>query len=132
MTMQCARASAAKYRPMYDELFATVAALRQGKPTLLRALNRYNDWIGWPDGHFTPRVDATTAMFIRIWNSMLCASAKSHGFGCADLSTAFNGPDGLRPSGDLVGADYTHPSDRGNQVIAHVLASLGTRLTPVP
>lgn len=131
MTEQCARDGAKKHRPMYDKLFATIADLRKGKPTLLRAVNRYNDWIGWPEGHFTPEVDRTTAMFIRVWNKMVCASAESHGFGCADLSTAFNGPDGLRPSADLVAADYTHPSDKGNEVIAQVLTAMGTELTPV-
>ena len=131
MTEKCARAGAAKYRSLYDQLFSTVAALRQGKPTLLRTLNRYNDWIGWPGQHFSAQVDRTTAMFIRVWNAMLCASAEAHGFGCADLSTAFNGADGMRPSGDLLGDDYTHPSDRGNEVITGVLTAMGTDLTPV-
>jgi lysophospholipase L1-like esterase len=35
------------------------------------------------------------------------------------------GPDGLKPSGDLLGKDYTHPSDKGNEVIARVLEDLG-------
>jgi hypothetical protein len=56
---------------------------------------------------------------------MICERAKAHGFGCADLSRAFNGPDGLRPSGELLAADYTHPSDQGNQVITRVLADPG-------
>jgi len=56
---------------------------------------------------------------------MICVSARAHGFGCADLSRAFNGPDGLRPSGKLLAYDYIHPSDQGNEVIARVLADLG-------
>ena len=43
---------------------------------------------------------------------MLCRSAEEHGFGCADIYHAFNGTDGTKPSGDLLSADYTHPSDR--------------------
>ena len=57
---------------------------------------------------------------------MICRSGKAHGFGCADLSKAFNGPDGLRPSGELLADDYTHPSDKGNQVTARVLATWAT------
>jgi lysophospholipase L1-like esterase len=131
MTEKCARASAEKYRPIYDELFGTIAGLRQGKPTLLRTVNRYNDWIGYTEIEFTPEVDRKTAMFIRYWNDMLCASAEAHGFGCADLSTAFNGKDGMRPSGDLLGGDYTHPSEKGNELIAQVLTAMGIELTPV-
>ena len=67
----------------------------------------------------------------RTWDRMLCASAEVHGFGCVDDSTAFNGSSGMRPSGDLVAADYTHPSDRGNEVIALTLAAKSTTLTRV-
>ena len=44
-------------------------------------------------------------------NAMLCAAAEGNGFGCADIYRAFNGPDGVKPSGDLLAEDYTHPSD---------------------
>jgi hypothetical protein len=48
---------------------------------------------------------------------MLCNSAKAHGFGCADIAKAFNGPDGMRPSGNLLAADYTatSPSERARR-----------------
>src|SRR6478672_8443168 len=39
-----------RFRPSYEEVFSRIAALRAGKPTILRTINRYNDWIGWP-GH---------------------------------------------------------------------------------
>jgi hypothetical protein len=32
---------------------------------------------------------------------------------------------GMRPSGDLLADDYTHPSDKGHEAIARVLAELG-------
>jgi len=56
---------------------------------------------------------------------MICKAAQANGFTCADIYHAFNGPDGLTPSGDLLAKDYTHPSDKGNEVIARVLADLG-------
>jgi lysophospholipase L1-like esterase len=125
MTEQCAQTSAEQARPLYDQLYASVADMRAGRPTVLRTINRYNDWIGYPEIPFTPEQDAITALFIGRWNAVLCETAVAHGFGCADVSTAFNGPDGLRPSGDLLAEDYTHPSDKGNEVIAATLADLG-------
>lgn len=125
MNSECATVAAQKSAPLYDKLYTQVAAWRQGKPTILRTINRYNDFIGLKDAHLTPAQDRVTAAFVGTWNTMLCQSAKAHGFGCADIATAFNGPDGVRPSGDLLAADYTHPSDKGNEVIARVLADLG-------
>jgi len=121
----CAVASAKKYRPKYDELFSRVAELRDGKPTLLRTINRYNDWIGWPEGDLTPDQERLTKVFLDTWNSMICSSAEEHGFGCADVYHAFNGPQGLRPSGRLVADDYTHPSQDGNDRITRVLDEMG-------
>ena len=125
MDRQCATRSAQKFAPLYDKLYARVAAWRQGKPTILRTINRYNDVIGAPVAQLTRAQERLTAVFVGTWNTMLCNSAKAHGFVCADIATAFNGPDGMRPSGDLLAADYTHPSNKGNEVIARVLADLG-------
>jgi hypothetical protein len=125
MTRECATRSAQQFAPLYDRLYAQVAAWRQGKPTILRTINRYNDFIGSPSVYLTRAQERLTAVFASTWNTMLCNSARAHEFGCADLGRAFNGPDGLRPSGDLLAADYTDPSDKGNQVIARVLADLG-------
>ena len=118
MTRTCADNSTKAARPLYDELFTKVRDMREGKPTILRTINRYNDWIGWSDARLTPGQTETVVDFIAKWNEMLCASATEHGFDCADLSTAFNGPDGTEPSGDLLADDYTHPSDKGNTLIA--------------
>ncbi len=125
MDARCAARSAQKFRPLYDQLFAQVTALRQGKPTILRTVNRYNDVIGFKTAHLTPAQARLAALFVTSWNTMLCTSAKAHGFACADIARAFNGPNGLRPSGDLLADDYTHPSDKGNEVIARVLSDLG-------
>ena len=131
MTRTCADNSTKAARPLYDELFTKVRDMREGKPTILRTINRYNDWIGWSDARLTPGQTETVVDFIAKWNEMLCASATEHGFGCADLSAAFNGPDGTKPSGDLLADDYTHPSDKGNTLIAERLTALGfAPLTP--
>ncbi len=125
ITQECADRSAEEHRPQYESLFAQIAALRAGQPTVLRTINRYNDWIGWTDGNLGPEEEQKTAMVIAAWNAMLCDAAERNGFACADISQVFNGPDGLSPSGDLLADDYTHPSDLGNAAIADVLIELG-------
>ena len=125
ITPQCAIASAAEYRPQYDELFATIASWRDGEPTVLRTINKYNDWNGWEDAHLTPDQVQRTVFMHDAWNRMLCESAERHGFACADIYHAINGRDGTKPSGDMVAADYTHPSEEGNQRIARVLIAQG-------
>jgi hypothetical protein len=122
---ECAAASAELFRPKFESVYSQIAALREGKPTIFRTINRYNDWIGWPGHDLPPEASEATRLAIAAWNEMLCSAAEKNGFVCADLSQAFNGPDGLKPSGSLLASDYTHPSDSGNEVITHVLTDLG-------
>ena len=121
----CATRSAAASRPRYDELFAKVAAQRAGKPTILIALNKYNDWIGSTDLQLTPDQAKRTIVMHDAWNAMICASAKANQFSCADVYHAFNGSAGEKPSGGLLADDYTHPSQKGNDEISRVLVDLG-------
>ena len=121
----CSDASTATYRPQYDELFSHIATLRAGQPTILRTINRYDDWNGWPGHTLTDEEASKIRMMIDDWDTMLCDSAEANGFVCADIHAAFNGADGLQPSGDLLGGDYTHPSQAGNDLIATVLEDSG-------
>ena len=125
LTPACAKAAAAKYKPQFDTLFKEVAAARAGKPTVLRTINQYNGWIGWPEGDYTSAQARKTIAFHDEWNTMLCHTAEQDGFRCADIYHAFNGPDGSKASGDLLAEDYTHPSDKGNAKITEVLVKLG-------
>jgi lysophospholipase L1-like esterase len=124
----CAAAAAEMFRPKFESVYAQIVALRQGKPTIFRTINRYNDWIGWiGDAGETNPPEATdaTRVVLDAWNAMICETAQENGFACADIYHAFNGAAGLTPSGDLLARDYTHPSDKGNEVIARVLGDLG-------
>lgn len=122
---KCATDSAASARPQYDELFSTIAKNRRGEPTILIAVNKYSDWLGWEEGNLTPDQDQRTVMLHDSWNAMICESAEANGFSCADIYHAFNGADGQTPSGDLLAEDYTHPSQEGNDRIAQVLHEIG-------
>gem|GEM_PF-1035070 len=130
-TPTCTAAAAENFRPKLESVFAQIVALRAGKPTIFRTINGYNDWLGGTDtatGKDTPpeATNPTRALF-DAWSAMICKAAQSNGFTCADTYHAFNGPDGLKPiAGDLTASKMnSHPSDKGNEVIAQVLADLG-------
>jgi CubicO group peptidase (beta-lactamase class C family)/lysophospholipase L1-like esterase len=121
----CAAAAAELFRPRFESVFAQIVALRSGKPTIFRTINRYNDWIGLPGVDISPEGTNATREVLDAWNAMLCKAAQTNGFTCADIYRAFNGPDGLTPAPALIAKDTIHPSDKGNEVIARVLADLG-------
>ena len=110
---------------MYNKLFSTVAGWRSGRPTILLTLNKYNDWVGWQQAHLTPSQAEKVIHLHDAWNAMLCRAAKRNGFTCADVYHAINGSDGTEPSADMLGHDYTHPSQKGNDAIAAVLTRIG-------
>jgi lysophospholipase L1-like esterase len=119
----CAAAAAEAFRPKWESLYAQIVALRAGKPTIFRAVNVYNDWIGVSGT--PPAATDATRIFLDAWSAMICQAAKSNGFTCADIYHAYNGSDGRTPAVDLLAKDTVHPSDKGNEVIAQVLADLG-------
>ena len=121
----CSAQASKKFRPVYDELYSTIAGWRVGKPTILLTINRYNDWIGFDQANLTPSQAAKTVTLHDAWNTMLCASATANGFDCVDVYHAFNGKDGSKPSADLLADDYTHPSQLGNDEIARLLTGRG-------
>ena len=117
---------------MYQKLYSQIAAWRDGRPTILRTINRYSDWIGFTDAHLTHTQDLKTKTMLDAWDTMLCSAATANGFGCADIYHAFNGPAGTKAAAGLLGPDYTHPSQRGNDTIASVLEALGYAPFPDP
>jgi lysophospholipase L1-like esterase len=121
----CAATATNRYRPTYDELFSTIASWRAAKPTILLTLNRYNDWIGFEQAKLTAEQAGRTVALHDAWNAMICDSAKANGFDCVDIYHAFNGLDGSQASAGLLSKDYTHPSQKGNDEIAGLLADRG-------
>jgi lysophospholipase L1-like esterase len=124
-TDECIATDVASYTPNYDRAYDLITAIRAGKSTILRTINRYNDWIGWPGHDLSAEGIRATSAVVAAWNDMICGAAEAHGFACADISLKFNGEDGTDPAGDLLAADYTHPSQHGNDAIAQVLIDLG-------
>lgn len=121
----CASTAARSYRNRYDTLFSTIAELRAGRPTILRTLNKYSDWIGWKDAHLTPAREQKTVLMHDAWNNMLCGPPSATGSSARTSTTPSTEPSGNKPAGDLLADDYTHPSQAGNDLIAQVLEASG-------
>jgi lysophospholipase L1-like esterase len=121
----CATAAADIFRPKLERIFSQIVSLRTGKPTIFRTINVYNDWIGVLGGVVSSEGTNATRAVIDAWSAMTCTAAQANGVTCADIYHAFNGSDGLKPAPDLLAQDTTHPSDKGNAVIAGVLVDLG-------
>jgi len=75
-------------------------------------------------------VEATVIEALQAWRDTMCAETEAAGGSCVDLLEAFNGSDGTEPAGDLLAADYTHPSQLGNDRIRGALLDSG--LYPIP
>ena len=97
-TDACLQRELDRFRPSYEAVFEKVAELRAGKPTILRAINRYNDWIGWPGNEPPAAGIEATSRVIAAWNEMICTAAVAEGFLCADIAAEFNGHDGTQPA----------------------------------
>ena len=58
------------------------------------------------------------------WNKMLCDRAANARATCLDLYHAFNGQDGTSPVPADLTSDGTHPSQKGNDLIAGMLGKV--------
>jgi lysophospholipase L1-like esterase len=118
------------YEGNLDGILSRIEALRGGKPTMVRVIQIYNNGIAEkpeldPDGPgsgvegWKPIVDAQ--------NKVTCAVAAKHKAGCVDIYHPFNGKDGMSSPGakGYLGADGTHPSQLGMDIIATALAATG-------
>ena len=124
-TDECIATEVERFRPTFDAVFKQIVELRAGEPTILRTINRYNDWIGFEGGEVPPEAVEVSVSYNVAWNAMICETAEANDFACGDVGGAFNGADGRTASGDLLAPDYIHPSDKGHERIAAVLVELG-------
>lgn len=63
------------------------------------------------------------------WNVADCVAAQANGFVCGDLQHAFNGPSGSASIKGLVNpADFVHPNEAGQAVIAALLKAVDVSL----
>lgn len=125
-TPECLDEEVAAREEDFRRLFTAVDELVP-ETTPVAVVNAYNWWTGWPEmvANASPdelaQIDQSIASFLERWNTQECAIAAESGFVCVDLYHAFNRPDGTSPAGDLLELDYSHPSIKGNALIADLL-----------
>lgn len=129
-TPECRQTTRDAYAWLYDVIFGEIVSLRAGRPTVLIALNVYDANLQGRDfqaaGIPPETLDKLWPWMIDVydqWNTMECERAAAHGFACVDLYHAFNGPDGDQSLGALT-VDGAHPSQKGNDLIAALLAEV--------
>ncbi len=93
------------------------------------ALTSYNSWTGWADLDAAgPRtaalVTSKVAEGLASWRTIVCDEVAAIDGECVDLLGSFNGAEGTDPAGDLLAADYTHPSQAGNDRILEELLAV--------
>lgn len=129
-TPECVHDTLAIRREQLDAVYARVEALAGGRSQVRVTLGIFNNLEGNPGGDGTfadmspENLGAVATILVSItddWNAIDCAAATKHGFACADLYHAFNGPDGTESLEPFVAADFTHPSSAGQAVMARLL-----------
>jgi lysophospholipase L1-like esterase len=117
----------AKMAPVFeanlDAILHTIRALRHGKPTLLRVTDDYDDLIG--DPKFDTAAAPLVKRFFDRYSAIACRLAQRYAGICIDTYHAFNGPNGTRGAGPLLGPDHTHPNPAGHRLIAGLLERAG-------
>ena len=109
------------------DLAGVLQGVREISPDAsILVLTAYNSWTGWPDfealGAETADAASTTVVAgLDMWRNVVCDEADKVEGECIDLLAEFNGADGLTPAGELLAADYTHPSQKGNDLIRDLL-----------
>jgi lysophospholipase L1-like esterase len=126
VTTGCIDTAVEGLRTRIAEVFATVRAQAGG--AAIAALTPYDAWLGWDyleshdEATRTALLEAERYWF-HAWREAICEEAEAVSAVCIDVYTAFNGADGTQPANDLLAADYTHPSQEGNDVIRDLLVA---------
>jgi hypothetical protein len=121
----CSMDSFSKYIADLKEIYTIIFEIRQGKPTIIRAIDAYNPRLVsacQPDGAFDVCVECWET-----YNKAIHQAADEMGVPIANVFDAWNGKDHLD---DPVAKGYTqedkiHPSVEGATVIAQLLRDLG-------
>ena len=150
-TEACMNESNESFRDEFDAVYSSIEELAAGKSQLRIDLGNFNNLLDNPGGDGTldavwagedvpglphadlPQVLAHMVIAIAGYNAVECETATAHGFVCAGLLEAFNGSDGTGSLAEFVNpADYVHPDENGQRVIAELLAGIDLRGLGVP
>ena len=130
MTPECITETIDMYRGELDAVYGRIEALAAGRPQVRITFGVFDNIRDNPGGDGTlplvspENMQPALELFASIsdqWNAMDCGVATAHGFVCADLRHAFNGPDGNGSVGPYTAPDWVHPNEAGQAVMAKLL-----------
>jgi lysophospholipase L1-like esterase len=110
-----------------DQMAQVLQLIRAQAPDApIAMLTAYDTWRGWSaldpvDKSTRTKLYEAETYWLHEWRDAMCAEAEAANATCIDVYSAFNGADGTDPPGDFVSADYTHPSQAGNDRIRDLL-----------
>ena len=129
-----ARQTAADYQPyrdVLDEVYAQIWELREGQPTVLRAVDLYNPVISaWRAAGIEPECTQQW----KLWSSVIRDAAEANGAVMVSTYDLFNGPthdEDPREKG-FIGPDGEHTTPEGATAIADAIAAEGFDPTTSP
>ncbi len=130
MSPECIADTIEKYRGELDAAYGRIEELAAGRRQVRITFGVFDNIRDNPGGDGTlpqvPSEDMQPAIelfgsIIARWNDMDCEVATAHGFVCADLHHAFNGPDGNSSVGAFAAPDWVHPNETGQAAMAKLL-----------
>jgi hypothetical protein len=112
------------YRDLLVSIYETVFDLRQGQPTIVRAIDMYNPVIA---DHREAGIEAECTAAWEAFSQTIREAAAEFGVPTASMFDAFNGPnhdEDPREKG-FIGPDKQHTTDEGKAAMVEVLHALG-------
>jgi hypothetical protein len=121
----------APYTENLKAVYEEILALRDGKPTIIRAVDFYNPIIS---SQRTKNVEAECTACWETFNLAVLQAAEAYNIPLVSVYDAFNGPnhdEDPRGKGYIV-SDGVHASEEGQQVIADILSEAGYEPIELP
>ena len=121
----------APYRASLGRVFERIWDLREGKPTVFRAVDMYAPALGpWEAAGILPECTREWTTF----SEQIRAAAEAHGVRMVSIYDALNGPEHDRDLVELgwICVDGAHPSVAGSARAAEALAAAGFEPMPPP
>ncbi len=105
-------------------IYEEILDLRNGKPTIIRAVDFYNPLISL---HREKNMEAECTRCFETFNAAVREAAEAFNIPLVSVYDAFNGTDHNEDPGKkgYIGSDGMHASDKGQQVIADLLSKVG-------
>lgn len=112
------------YRDLLQHIYDEIWQLRDGKPTVLRAVDLYSPVISaWREAGIEPECTANW----ELWSQVIREAAEANGATMVSIYDLFNGPahdEDPRERG-LIGPDGQHTSPEGAALIAEAIHTVG-------